>query len=202
MRWTRQRPLRSFDGRAGLLARERSAARQTNDAEAYGKTVWSWHPLLVSSRRRFLRSPTGRANTTNSPMTEASRIRLRGELGISRKTIAQGMPECSVCTCMLVCVFYAHYCTRDRGCSKHPAFPAPSSLWAKRFAKPGRNAPRERGGVCPGRMDFQCLWLDAGEMLPVISDPSSEMRQAATPKNAVSIKAATSKTIEENWLTS
>ena len=26
---------------------------RTNDANAYGKTVWSWHPLLVSSWRRF-----------------------------------------------------------------------------------------------------------------------------------------------------
>ena len=25
----------------------------TNGADADGKTVWSWHPLLVSSRRRF-----------------------------------------------------------------------------------------------------------------------------------------------------
>jgi hypothetical protein len=51
------------------------------------------------------------------------------------------------------------------------------------------------------RMDFQWLWIDPGEMLPVMSDPSSEMRQAATPKNAVSIKAATSKIIEEKWPT-
>jgi hypothetical protein len=50
-------------------------------------------------------------------------------------------------------------------------------------------------------MDFQWLWIDPGEMLPVMSDPSSEMRQAATPKNAVSIKAATSKIIEEKWPT-
>jgi len=35
---------------------------------------------------------------------EAKGIRLQGELGISRQTIAQGMPECSDCTCMLVCV--------------------------------------------------------------------------------------------------
>ena len=33
--------------------RERPNGAQTNDAFAYGKTVWSWHPLLVSSRRRF-----------------------------------------------------------------------------------------------------------------------------------------------------
>ena len=93
-------------------------------------------------------SPTGRANAANSPMTEARGIRLRGEHGISRKTTVQGMPECSDCTCMLVCAFLRTYCTRDRGCSKHPAFPAPS-FWAKRFAKPGRNAPREGEGVCP-----------------------------------------------------
>ena len=38
---------------------------------------------------------------------EARGIRLQGEHGISRQTIAQGMPECSSCTCMLVCVFFA-----------------------------------------------------------------------------------------------
>ena len=29
---------------------------------------------------------------------------------------------------MLVCAFFAQFCTRDRGCSAHPAFPAPSFL--------------------------------------------------------------------------
>ena len=28
-------------------------ARRTNDVLAYGKTVWSWHPLLMPSQRRF-----------------------------------------------------------------------------------------------------------------------------------------------------
>ena len=112
-------------GRA--FACERSAARQTNDAEAYGKSVWSWHPWLVSNRRRFC-EPNRARKTVNSPMTEARGIRLRGERGISRKTIAQGMPECSDCTCMLVCASTTISCTRDRGCSKHPAFPAPSCL--------------------------------------------------------------------------
>jgi hypothetical protein len=37
-------------------------------------------------------------------MTVTRRIRRRGERGISRKTIAQGMPGCSDCTCMLACV--------------------------------------------------------------------------------------------------
>jgi hypothetical protein len=74
MRWTRQRRARKV--RAGQVARPVSpGGAQTNDAEtafvktsadgyqarrkpwrgrlADGKTVWSRHPLLVSSRRRF-----------------------------------------------------------------------------------------------------------------------------------------------------
>ena len=102
----------------------------------------------VKSAEVFAR-PDRVRKTVNSPMTEARGIRLRGEHGISRKTTVQGMPECSDCTCMLVCAFLRTYCTRDRGCSKHPAFPAPSFLWAKRFAKPGRNTPREGARVCP-----------------------------------------------------
>jgi hypothetical protein len=38
---------------AGRVSRERLTARKTNGADAYGKTVWSWHPLLVSSWRRL-----------------------------------------------------------------------------------------------------------------------------------------------------
>jgi len=45
---------------------------------------------------------------------EARRIRLQGERGISRQTIAQGMPECSGCTCMLVCAFFYTLHTRPR----------------------------------------------------------------------------------------
>ena len=96
-----------------------------NGAVAYGKTVWSWHPWLVSSWRR-LTEPSRVRSAVNSPAMEAKGIRLQGEQGISRQPIAQGMPECSGCTCMLVCAFLCIHCTRDRGCSKHPAFPAPS----------------------------------------------------------------------------
>jgi hypothetical protein len=75
-------------------------------------------------------------------MTVTRRIRRRGEHGISRKTIVQGMPGCSDCTCMLVCACYVHFCTRDRGCSKHPAFPAPS-VGREIYVCLGRTAPRE-----------------------------------------------------------
>ena len=82
---------RRRDGIAGRVkACERvSRARKTNGAEADGKSVWSWHPLLVSSRRRRV-GPTGHGHVVNSPATEARRIRLRGEYAISRKTIACG----------------------------------------------------------------------------------------------------------------
>lgn len=49
--------------------------------------------------------------------------------------------------------------------------------------------------------DFQRMWIDTGEVLPVTSSSPPEMRQAATPKHAVSVKAATSRSIQENWLT-
>jgi hypothetical protein len=73
--------------------RERAMARRTNDADAYGKTVWSRHPLLVPSCR--WRDRSNRIGSAVKPAaTVARRIRRRGERGISRKAIARGMPEC------------------------------------------------------------------------------------------------------------
>jgi hypothetical protein len=40
-------------GSQGGFSRERFLAHKTNGAVAYGKTVWSWHPWLVSNRRRL-----------------------------------------------------------------------------------------------------------------------------------------------------
>jgi hypothetical protein len=50
---------------------------------AYGKTVWSWHPLLVSSRWRCF-EPNRVQGIVNPPATVTRRIRRRGERGISR----------------------------------------------------------------------------------------------------------------------
>ena len=57
--------------------------------------------------------------------TVTRRIRRRGEHGISRKAIAQGMPECSDCTCMLVCDLYAHIARETAGaaCTRHSLLP-------------------------------------------------------------------------------
>src|SRR5436189_5763926 len=49
---------------------------------------------------------------------------------------------------MLVCVFLDAHCTRDRGCSAHPVFPAPSDFGrANEIANLGRSAPRECGVI-------------------------------------------------------
>jgi len=108
-------------GRAGRFSqgglRSVSEGRApTNGVDADGKAVWSWRPLLASSRRRFCEIQPGFVKTFNPPAMEARGIRLQGERGISRKTIAQGMPGCSGCTCMLVCASTSAICTRDRGC--------------------------------------------------------------------------------------
>ncbi len=61
---------------------------------------------------------------------EAKGIRLQGELGISRQTIAQGMPACSGCTCMLVCASIYILHTRPR-VQQAPGIPCSLSLGDK-----------------------------------------------------------------------
>jgi hypothetical protein len=98
-----------LDSQGRLRPVSEQPARQTNGADAYGKTVWSWHPLLVSSRRRFF-EPNRVRNSFNPPMTVTRRIRRRGEHGISRKTIAQGRrnaPTVPVCSCALAIYLFA-----------------------------------------------------------------------------------------------
>src|SRR5260221_1155006 len=48
---------------------------------------------------------------------------------------------------MLVCVFFAQFCTRDRGCSVHPAFPAPSDFKARKFTQTSGASRRENADV-------------------------------------------------------
>ena len=57
--------------------RERYAAGKTNDAVADGKTVWSWHPLLVLSLRRSYEPNRVRQNL-NPQTTVTRRIRSPG----------------------------------------------------------------------------------------------------------------------------
>jgi hypothetical protein len=79
----------------------------------------------------------------------------RGERGISRKTIARGMPGVSGVTVVttLVCSFY--FCMRGCGCIERPAFPAPSDFRERKvrerkvLAKLARVMRRDRETVSP-----------------------------------------------------
>ena len=46
--------------------RERKSGGQTNGVEAYGKTVWSWHPLLMPSQLEVFSNSTGFDETIQS----------------------------------------------------------------------------------------------------------------------------------------
>jgi hypothetical protein len=103
--------------RAGRKTRERSTGARTNGAYAYGKAVWSWHPLLVSSWRR-LSNPTGFRSAANLSATVTRRIRRRGE---RHKPLKPLRGECRsvsaepVCSCAFL---YALLHTRPRGAAR------------------------------------------------------------------------------------
>ena len=75
----------------------------------------------------------------------------RGEHEGNRKTIAQGKPGCLRWTCMLVCAPFCAHCTRDRGCSAHPAFPAPSVFEGAKDTQTSGAARRENANPQPHR---------------------------------------------------
>src|SRR5258708_39434943 len=50
---------------------------------------------------------------------------------------------------MLVCAFFRTFCTRDRGCSVHPVFPAPSCCEGKAFfQQTSGEVRRENAKLC------------------------------------------------------
>ena len=125
MRWTRQR--RARNAIAGRISRERSCSAQDERCGCVRQSRVVLAPVAGVKLAEVFRTRPGFRSTVNPSATVTRRIRRRGEHVISRKTIAQGMPDCSDCTCMLVCAFYmriAHEtagaaCTR---CSLRPLF--------------------------------------------------------------------------------
>jgi hypothetical protein len=109
----------------GLWSVSGHNVRTTGEA-AYGKAVWSWHPLLVSSWRRSV-DPTGFSAILQSAGDGGKRNSSPGRARYKPSN------HCAGNAGVLQLYLYArvriltHSCTRDRGCSKHPAFPAPSS---------------------------------------------------------------------------
>jgi hypothetical protein len=129
--------------------RERSASVQDDRRFfAYGEAVSFWHPLLVSSWRRRDQARPGLIEPLIRQRRWQKRIRRQGERGISRKTIARGMPGLLRCTCGDYTRVPLHIRTRGCGCIGHPAFPAPSvTRGTKVRPNLGRIAPRECGAV-------------------------------------------------------
>jgi hypothetical protein len=80
---------------AGCGGRDDNARRAL--PVAYGEVVWSWPPDAEVKSAMMLRI---------TPMTGARKPGPRGEYEISRKAIAQGMPDCLRFTCMLVCISF------------------------------------------------------------------------------------------------
>src|SRR5947207_15999050 len=67
--------------------------------------------------------------------------------GISRQTIAQGMPECSGCTCMLVCALFYTLHTRPR-VQQAPGIPCTLSFEGQGWANLGLSLSRENACLC------------------------------------------------------
>ena len=135
----------------GLRAVSVCFPRRTSGVVAYGKTVWFRHPLLVSSFAKARVPDRVQSLLPIREATEARRIRLRGERGISRQTIVQGRPGYPGATCGYSSCAFCAICAAQgaMGASRHPVFPAPSHVGrgTNDHAQLGRVAPRERGIV-------------------------------------------------------
>jgi hypothetical protein len=146
LRWTRWRPrARDIAGRPQALSwgceRSIRARRATllRTAKACGSGTRGWCQAGGGCSK-----PNRVRSAVNPAATEARGIRLREERAISRQTIAQGRPDALRWTCMLVCALLCAHCTRDRGCSAHPVFPAPSLFRGTRAVASTRGARRLR----------------------------------------------------------
>src|SRR3954451_15370961 len=63
---------------------------------------------------------------------------------------------------MLVCVSLCASCTRDRGCSVHPAFPAPSFFLGEKFMHdPGAS----RRGIAKVYLEFHVIASEAKQSI-------------------------------------
>ena len=120
---------------------------RTNGAEACGKTVWSWHPLLVSSRRRRV-GPTGLEQTFNPPMTEA---RTNSSPGRSRhKPQNHCAGKAGVFPLNLyarVRILFVHLAHETAGAARTRSSLRPSLLGETSFKPRAQSAPREREDI-------------------------------------------------------
>ena len=127
---------------------------------AYGKTVWSRPSSLRSSTCGGGTGVNRRGAGEFRKATEATRIRLRGEHGISRPTIAQGRPSVRrhLYAAVRSSLRYI-FAQRTAGARRHPVFPAPSS-------KTEGNADQQNSGVQCRENACSCLLFEDEMVLP------------------------------------
>ena len=117
--------------------------------------------------------PTGSVASSSRQRRRPEGIRLRGEHGISRQTTAQGMPECSGCTCMLVSAFLRTFLHTRPRVQQAPGIPCSLRQRGgdKVHASLGRNASRER------RRTFSCRHPPCAQLRTGAGDPVFQRRQ-------------------------
>jgi hypothetical protein len=151
------------------------SCRKTCGATAYGQAVWSCpldagvKSVEMINRRRWLSSPIH-----------------RGERGVSRKAIAQGVPDRFGFTCGDYARLLSSICRRGCGCGQHPAFPAPSAFKGDNDrASPGRKR-------AAGMRSRGCLKIKSEDTASSIASPRTrgEAKRRATPLPSPRISAA------------
>ena len=117
---------------------------------------------------------------------EAKGIRLQGELGISRQTIAQGMPECSGCTCMLVCASHSIIAHETAGAAstRHSLLP----LVGERFMQTSGAVRRENAdtySVVVTRLVRNCALGRVTQYSRDVNDRTERPRRTGYPPSRV-----------------
>ena len=161
-----------------------------------GIEVRSWAPANVvnggNGRCMFLRVPGGEVDPTGSISRQA------GSDGGKRNSSpgrARHKPSnhCAGNAGVLRLYLYArvrslcNICTRDRGCSKHPAFPAPSRLWRQGSWKSSGALRRENANahsVVVTRLVRNCALGRVTQYSRDVSDGIDRPRRTGYPARA------------------
>ena len=141
-----------FAGRLSVSDRQRERRRRHADERRLLSVRPSRVVLAPVAGVKFAEdvpARPGKAPSINPRMTVAKRNSHTGEsTTVRRQTIAQGRPDALRWTCMLVCALLCAHCTRDRGCSAHPVFPAPSFSRGRATMQTSGSSCREIAKVC------------------------------------------------------
>jgi len=162
MRWTRRCRVRMRS--QGGASRERSReARETSGIVADGEVVWSWHPLLMSSRAEAHSAQPGFDVSFNPRGDGGKRNSSPGRSRRNRKTIAWGMPDVIRCLrCEYSCA-YSNYPAHAR-LRVHWASGIPRALFKCRaddFRQTSDMACRENANVSLRRVGKRTLRANA-----------------------------------------